>query len=138
MDDDPDSLRTYDERARATNCGNAPDGGSITRGADLFADRLGRRDQSRYRRPGSGRWRIMSGRAKEALINRAATRAVALVFANIGVDVNDPKDLQRVNDLRFGAMIRTASQKGMIAAAAAIVTGVVGAVWYPVTHLGHK
>lgn len=79
------------------------------------------------------------GPGEEALINRAATRAVELVFANIGVDVNDPKDLQRFrDDLRFGAMIRTASQKGMIAALTAIVTAVVGAVWYTVTHLGHK
>ncbi|MBK7543300.1 MAG: hypothetical protein IPI57_16415 [Candidatus Competibacteraceae bacterium] len=53
--------------------------------------------------------------------------------------MNDPKDLQRFrDDLRFGAMIRTASQKGMIAALTAIVTAVVGAVWYTVTHLGDK
>ncbi|MBK7543234.1 MAG: hypothetical protein IPI57_16080 [Candidatus Competibacteraceae bacterium] len=91
MDDDPDSLRTYDERAARDELqGNAPDGGSITRGADLFADRLGRRDQSRYRRPEAALADHV-GPGEEALINRAATRAVELVFANIGVDVNDPE-----------------------------------------------
>ncbi|MBK8896581.1 MAG: hypothetical protein IPN66_05020 [Candidatus Competibacteraceae bacterium] len=139
MDDDPDSLRTYDERAARDEL----------REMRRTADRS--REEQIYLLTGSvGAIKVdiadlkraladHVGPGKEALINRAATRAVELVFANIGVDVNDPKDLQRFrDDLRFGAMIRTASQKGMIAALTAIVTAVVGAVWYTVTHLGHK
>lgn len=79
------------------------------------------------------------GAGEEALAQRAADHAVKTVFANIGVDINDPKDLQRFrDDLRFGAMIRAAAQKGMIAALTAIVTAVVGTIWYAVTHLGQK
>lgn len=139
MDDDPDSLRTYDERAARDEL----------REMRLTADRS--REEQIYLLTGSvGAIKVdiadlkraladHVGPGEEALINRAATRAVELVFANIGVDVNDPKDLQRFrDDLRFGAMIRTASQKGMIAALTAIVTAVVGAVWYTVTHLGQK
>lgn len=139
MDDDPDSLRTYDERAARDEL----------REMRRTADRS--REEQIYLLTGSvGAIKVdiadlkraladHVGPGEEALINRAATRAVELVFANIGVDVNDPKDLQRFrDDLRFGAMIRTASQKGMIAALTAIVTAVVGAVWYTVTHLGHK
>ena len=139
MDDDPDSLRTYDERAARDEL----------REMRQTADRS--REEQIYLLTGSvGAIKVdiadlkraladHVGPGEEALINRAATRAVELVFANIGVDVNDPKDLQRFrDDLRFGAMIRTASQKGMIAALTAIVTAVVGAVWYTVTHLGYK
>lgn len=139
MDDDPDSLRTYDERAARDEL----------REMRRTADRS--REEQIYLLTGSvGAIKVdiadlkraladHVGPGEEALINRAATRAVELVFANIGVDVNDLKDLQRFrDDLRFGAMIRTASQKGMIAALTAIVTAVVGAVWYTVTHLGHK
>ncbi|MBK8897378.1 MAG: hypothetical protein IPN66_09295 [Candidatus Competibacteraceae bacterium] len=103
---------------------NAPDGGSITRGADLLlTGSVGaiKVDIADLKRALADH----VGPGEEALINRAATRAVELVFANIRVDVNDPKDLQRFrDDLRFGAMIRTASQKGMIAALTAIVTAV--------------
>lgn len=136
---DDDRLRTYDERAARDEL----------REMRLTADRS--REEQIYLLTGSvGAIKVdiadlkraladHVGPGEEALINRAATRAVELVFANIGVDVNDPKDLQRFrDDLRFGAMIRTASQKGMIAALTAIVTAVVGAVWYTVTHLGHK
>lgn len=139
MDDDPDSLRTYDERAARDEL----------REMRRTADRS--REEQIYLLTGSvGAIKVdiadlkraladHVGPGEDALINRAATRAVELVFANIGVDVNDPKDLQRFrDDLRFGAMIRTASQKGMIAALTAIVTAVVGAVWYTVTHLGQK
>ena len=139
MDDDPDSLRVYDERAARDEL----------REMRRTADRS--REEQIYLLTGSvGAIKVdiadlkraladHVGPGEEALINRAATRAVELVFANIGVDVNDLKDLQRFrDDLRFGAMIRTASQKGMIAALTAIVTAVVGAVWYTVTHLGHK
>ncbi len=139
MDDDPDSLRICDERAARDEL----------REMRRTADRS--REEQIYLLTGSvGAIKVdiadlkraladHVGPGEEALINRAATRAVELVFANIGVDVNDPKDLQRFrDDLRFGAMIRTASQKGMIAALTAIVTAVVGAVWYTVTHLGDK
>ena len=139
MDDDPDSLRICDERAARDEL----------REMRRMADRS--REEQIYLLTGSvGAIKVdiadlkraladHVGPGEEALTNRAATRAVELVFANIGVDVNDPKDLQRFrDDLRFGAMIRTASQKGMIAALTAIVTAVVGAVWYTVTHLGDK
>ncbi|MBK7543292.1 MAG: hypothetical protein IPI57_16370 [Candidatus Competibacteraceae bacterium] len=87
--------------------GQWPDGGSISRGADLFVDRLGRRDSKFDIADLKRALADHVGPNEEALINRAATRAVELVFANIGVDVNDPKDLQRFrDDLRFGAMIR--------------------------------
>lgn len=139
MDDDPDSLRTYDERAARDELREMRRTADRSREEQIYlltcsvgAIKVDIADLKRALAD-------HVGPGEEALINRAATRAVELVFANIGVDVNDLKDLQRFrDDLRFGAMIRTASQKGMIAALTAIVTAVVGAVWYTVTHLGHK
>ena len=139
MDDDPDSLRTYDERAARDELREMRRTADRSREEQIYlltcsvgAIKVDIADLKRALAD-------HVGPGEEALINRAATRAVELVFANIGVDVNDPKDLQRFrDDLRFGAMIRTASQKGMFAALTAIVTAVVGAVWYTVTHLGHK
>jgi|GEM_PF-2777180 hypothetical protein len=73
------------------------------------------------------------------VVEQASRRAVELVFSSLGVDVKSPADLQRFrDDLRFGAMIRTAAQKGFFAALTAIITAVVGAIWYAVSHLGQK
>lgn len=79
------------------------------------------------------------GPGETLVIERAATTAVERVFSMIGVDVHDTKDVQRFrDDLRFGAVIRAAAQKSAIAALTAIITLVVGALWFAVTHGGKQ
>lgn len=70
----------------------------------------------------------------EARIEKAVNQAVALaihdVFALLGVDVNDPIDLQRFrDDLRFGGVFRNAATKGFMALIAAICGGIGLSLW---------
>lgn len=139
MTNDPDSARTYDERTARDEL----------RELRRLADRT-REEQimtlmesvSSINVKLADLTRALTdhvGPGESLLIQRAAQHAVEMVFANIGVDVNDPKDLQRFrDDLRFGATIRAAAQKGVIAAITAIATLAVGAGWYAITHLGEK
>lgn len=71
---------------------------------------------------------------------KAARMAVESVFSAIGVDVNDPKDLQRFrDDLRFGSVARESAQKGFLALITALLSAVGLAVWYGVsTYFGIK
>lgn len=70
----------------------------------------------------------------EARIEKAVTQAVTLaihdVFSLLGVDVNDPIDLQRFrDDLRFGGVFRNAATKGFMALIAAICGGIGLSLW---------
>lgn len=139
MAEDPDSLRGIDARTARDELRELRRTADRSRETQMYslADSVGtmKVDIADLKRA------LMDhvGPGETLLIDRAATRSVEIVFASIGVDVNDPKDLQRFrDDLRFGAMIRAAAQKGMFAALTAIVTAIVGAVWYAVTHLGQK
>lgn len=67
----------------------------------------------------------------ESLIaDKAATIAVRRAFAHIGVDVDDPADMQRFrDDLRFGGVFRDAATKGFFAIVAAICGGLGLSLW---------
>ena len=67
---------------------------------------------------------------QERLIQEAADKAVAKTFAILGVDVNDPANVEEFRqDLRFSARMRQAVDKGMIAATGAIFVAIAAALW---------
>ena len=64
------------------------------------------------------------------IAERAVDMAVHRAFAHLGVDVDDPKDLQRFrDDLRFGGVFRSAAMKGFFAILAAVCGGIGLSVW---------
>lgn len=63
-------------------------------------------------------------------IKEAADEAVRKVFAILGVDVDVPKDVEQFREnLRFGASMRRAADKGMLAIVGAIAVGAMAALW---------
>ena len=63
-------------------------------------------------------------------IKEAADEAVKKVFAILGVDVDVPKEVEEFREnLRFGANIRRAADKGMLAIIGAIAVGAMAALW---------
>lgn len=76
----------------------------------------------------------LTEREVEVRIEKAVTQAVALaihdVFSLLGVNVDDPIDLQRFrDDLRFGGVFRNAATKGFMALIAAICGGIGLSLW---------
>jgi len=64
------------------------------------------------------------------IAERAVDMAVHRAFVHLGVDVDDPKDLQRFrDDLRFGGVFRNAAMKGFFAILAAICGGIGLSIW---------
>jgi hypothetical protein len=60
----------------------------------------------------------------------SAKRAVREVFALLGVDVDDPQQVEEFRkDLRFGQTMRRASDRGVMAIIALIFTGLAVAAW---------
>lgn len=60
----------------------------------------------------------------------AADRAVKKVFAILGVDIDVPKDVEEFREnLRFGASMRRAADKGLIAFVGVLVTALAAAIW---------
>lgn len=52
----------------------------------------------------------------EILVNRAAQAAVKQTFAILGVDIDDPKEVEEFReDLRFSKRMRSAADRGWIA-----------------------
>lgn len=70
----------------------------------------------------------------------SARRAVKMVFAILGVNVDEPKEVEEFREnLRFGATLRRAADKGWMAIAGAFAVGVASAVWVGVgALLGHN
>lgn len=70
----------------------------------------------------------------------SAKKAVKMVFAILGVDVDSPKEVEEFREnLRFGASMRRAADKGWMAIAGAAAIGVASAVWVGVgAILGHR
>ena len=70
----------------------------------------------------------------------SARKAVKMVFAILGVDVDSPKEVEEFREnLRFGASLRRAADKGWMAIAGAFAVGVASAVWVGVgALLGHN
>ena len=63
-------------------------------------------------------------------VQQAAEDAVRKVFAILGVDVDVPKEVEEFREnLRFGASMRRAADKGMLAIIGAIVVGALAALW---------
>ena len=63
-------------------------------------------------------------------VKQAADTAVKKVFAILGVDVDVPKEVERFREnLRFGASMRRAADKGMLAIIGAIAVGAMAALW---------
>ena len=63
-------------------------------------------------------------------IKEAADEAVKKVFAILGVDVDVPKEVEEFREnLRFGANMRRAADKGMLAIIGAIAVGAMAALW---------
>ncbi len=59
-----------------------------------------------------------------------ADKAVKKVFAILGVDVDVPKEVEEFREnLRFGASMRRAADKGMMAMVAVVVTAILAALW---------
>lgn len=71
----------------------------------------------------------------------SARKAVKMVFAILGVNVDEPKEVEEFREnLRFGASMRRAADKGWMAIAGAFAVGVASAVWVGVSTLmsNHK
>ena len=63
-------------------------------------------------------------------VKEAADAAVKQVFAILGVDVDVPKEVEQFREnLRFGASMRRAADKGMLAIIGAIAVGAMAALW---------
>lgn len=64
----------------------------------------------------------------------AAKIAVKQVFAILGVDVDDPAQVEEFRkDLRFGQMMRKASDKGFVAVVVLICTAMAVTMWAGIT-----
>ncbi|MER2528051.1 MAG: hypothetical protein ABTR07_09005 [Candidatus Competibacter denitrificans] len=73
----------------------------------------------------------------DQMVERATKQAVAGVFAQFGVDVNNPAQLQALrDDLRFSAYTRESAKKGFYGLMTAVGSAVVGAVLYFLTQWG--
>ena len=63
-------------------------------------------------------------------VKEAADEAVKKVFAILGVDVDVPKEVEQFREnLRFGASMRRAADKGMLAIIGAIAVAGLAALW---------
>lgn len=60
----------------------------------------------------------------------SAELAVKKVFAILGVDIDVPKEVEEFREnLRFGAAMRKAADKGMLAVVGAVAIGFAAALW---------
>lgn len=63
-------------------------------------------------------------------VKEAADEAVKKVFSILGVDVDVPKEVEQFREnLRFGANMRRAADKGMLAIIGAIAVGAIVTLW---------
>ena len=63
-------------------------------------------------------------------VQQAAEDAVRKVFAILGVDVDVPKEVEEFREnLRFGASMRRAADKGMLTIIGVLVTAMLAALW---------
>lgn len=68
----------------------------------------------------------------------AADSAVRKVFAILGVDLDDPKQVEEFReDLRFGAKLRKLAEHSVLAFFGAVATAFAAAVWVVVTNYVH-
>lgn len=63
-------------------------------------------------------------------VKEAADEAVKKVFAILGVDIDVPKEVEEFREnLRFGASMRRAADKGMLTVIGVLVTAMLAALW---------
>ena len=63
-------------------------------------------------------------------VKEAADEAVKKVFAILGVDVDVPKEVEDFREnLRFGASMRRAADKGLLTIIGVMVTAMMAAIW---------
>ena len=63
-------------------------------------------------------------------VERSAELAVKKVFAILGVDIDKPKDVEEFREnLRFGATLRRAADKGMLAMVVVFSGAIMVAIW---------
>lgn len=75
--------------------------------------------------------RRMNREEEEHIAVLAAKAATKEVFSALGVDVNDPKQMEEFReDLRFGGRLRRAADKGFLAAVTMMVGVVMTLLWY--------
>ena len=61
---------------------------------------------------------------------QAATKAVKETFAILGVDINDPRQVEEFRkSLRFSDELRTLADKGKLVVVTALVGAILGALW---------
>lgn len=73
-----------------------------------------------------------SGQCPQA--EESADAAVKKVFAILGVDIDNPKDVEEFRqDLRFGGRLRKASDHGFLAMVAAVFVAVLAVLWVGIT-----
>lgn len=64
------------------------------------------------------------------IAHQSVDLAVRQAFGHMGVDIDDPKDLQTFrDDLRFGGVFRSAATKSFFALVAAIFGGIGLSIW---------
>lgn len=64
------------------------------------------------------------------IAHQAVDLAVRRAFGHMGVDIDDPKDLQTFrDDLRFGGVFRSAATKSFFALVAALFGGIGLSIW---------
>ena len=63
-------------------------------------------------------------------VKEAADESVKKVFAILGVDVDVPKEVEEFREnLRFGASMRRAADKGMLTIIGVLATAMLAALW---------
>jgi len=63
-------------------------------------------------------------------VKEAADEAVKKVFAILGVDIEVPREVEQFREnLRFGASMRRAADRGMMAFVGILVTALLAALW---------
>lgn len=63
-------------------------------------------------------------------VRQAADEAVKKVFAILGVDIEVPKEVEEFREnLRFGASMRRAADKGMLTVIGVLLTAMLAALW---------
>lgn len=69
----------------------------------------------------------------------SAELAVKKVFAILGVDIDVPKDVEEFREnLRFGATMRKATDRGVLAIAGAVGVAILAAIWAGIVQSVHK
>lgn len=63
-------------------------------------------------------------------VERSAELAVKKVFAILGVNIDEPKEVEEFREnLRFGATLRRAADRGMLAMTVVFAGAIMAAIW---------